>query len=172
VIAGQGERADLQKRGAGRTNLCADDGRRHNTTAALAEDHHAFTNFFNRNVPVGRGNHGSGRNAFVDGPVGMGRDGLGVVLRRAPEVGDVAVEVVDRLNPGRVGAGQQERGRPAEGFNRVVHVPQTPPDERRDFRLAAEPGERGLESLLFHAITPVNAGHGAVIAGTARPLIP
>jgi hypothetical protein len=32
---------------------------------------------------------------FTDRPIGMGGDGVRIVLRRAPEVRDVRVEVVD-----------------------------------------------------------------------------
>jgi hypothetical protein len=90
-------------------------------------------------------------------PIGPERDQFRSVLNRPPEVREVTVLVVDRLNPGQGRAPEQDRARTKEGLDVVGHVSKPLPDLRGHSALAAEPWEGRFELGLLH--TPHMPSH-------------
>lgn len=86
---------------------------------------------------------------LVDGPVGVARHGRGIGRDSAPEVGDVGVELVDRLGavgPGRTGAQDGERA--GKGLDVVGGIAQVGPEVGGDARLSPEVRERRTRARL------------------------
>jgi hypothetical protein len=91
---------------------------------------------------------------LVHRPVRPGRKLLRVRLQRPPEVGDVAVQVVHRLDARLRGPGQEHRHGAGEGLDVVGHVPEPLPHQAGDAAFPPEPRERSAEGHRFPLTGP------------------
>ena len=87
---------------------------------------------------------------FVAGPVGVIGNRLRIDANRAPEIGEQAVNIVDRLELGRMRTLQQDRARSEERLDIMRHIAERAPHLRGHVALSAKPGEG---SLVAHAPT-------------------
>lgn len=108
---------------------------------------------------------------FVDGIVGIVRDLLGISGEGAPEVREVALDVVYRLNLRWCRTSEQHGERPCERFDVVADGAEALPDQRRDARLPAEPGERGFERSAHATLRKVSAHTQGFLSHASFPLI-
>ena len=75
---------------------------------------------------------------FIDRPVAPRLDGFRGRLHSAPKVGDVAIEVVNRLDSGLRGSAQQHSERPGKRLDVVGHVSEAVPNQVRGSGLTAK----------------------------------
>jgi hypothetical protein len=85
------------------------------------------------------------------------------VSDRAPKVTEHAVDVVNGLDAGRTRTPEEDRATPEEWLDIAVDLAESRPDFSRDARLAAEIGERGVESRRAH-------GSSAIVTETSDDL--
>src|SRR5262245_16989617 len=81
--------------------------------------------------------------AFRNGPIAPLDNRFGVVLRTAPEIAYVAIDVVQRFYPRRVWPREEERCTSAERFHHVIAIADAFPNQPGDLRFSTKSRGKG-----------------------------
>ncbi len=111
---------------------------------------------------------------LVHGLVGVERHLLRIRLvsgERAPEVRQIVIAVVDRLDSRRVRPTEEDRQGSSERLDVVARVAEPIPDETSHTRFPAEPWERRTKNgLVGHGVRLVFLRHTAILRAWASRL--
>ena len=84
---------------------------------------------------------------LVDRPIGPACNVVRCRVDGAPEVSEVAIRVVDRLDLRRMRSPEEHCAASEEGFHKIRHIAECLPNDVRDSSFTAKPRERGAQCV-------------------------